>query len=56
MIGILIWALVGLQLWALLYALFKGKNPWDVLWGFSIWGVIPVIILNMIDASFTVSP
>ncbi|QDH46851.1 hypothetical protein LAh8_141 [Aeromonas phage LAh_8] len=51
MITILIWALVILQLGCLIYALVKGKNPWEVLGGFSIWGVIPVLILDMISRS-----
>lgn len=51
MLDTLIWALVGVQLGALLYSLFAGKNPWDVLGGVSIWGVVPVVILNILNSS-----
>ncbi|QDH46621.1 hypothetical protein LAh6_99 [Aeromonas phage LAh_6] len=55
MITILIWALVVIQFGCLIYALVKNKNPWEVLGGFSIWGVIPVIILNMISHSLAIT-
>ena len=47
-LDIFIWFLVGVQFGCLVISMIKGVNPWEVLGGFAIWGVIPVLILNML--------
>ena len=39
------WGLLIVQISCVVYAMRKGKSPFDVLCGFGVWGCIPVIIL-----------
>ena len=49
MLSMIIWLLLGLQIGCLVYAIAKKENPWDVLYGFSIWGCAPIIVLQLIS-------
>lgn len=41
-------ALLLLQVSCLVYSIKENKDPLDVLWGFSIWGVVPILFINFV--------
>lgn len=39
-------SLLLLQVSCLVYSIVENKDPLDVLWGVSIWGVVPILFIN----------
>lgn len=39
------------QLWCVVYMIWKRKNLFDVLWGFGCWASVPISLLNLLNHS-----